>query len=130
MTTTNPGEAAEVLDVIVGDQKESIHLSREMIEQAQPLFQRMNDDMDGGWRLGREFLDAPTTLQRCQVAADRLLTAMHVQNEAVQSLMAAYILHHCPGVRSVDINGEGEMLDTLFYDAQDALIRDGVRGEG
>ena len=120
--TTEPADSPLTLDIVVGDERRSIELSAAMIEDARPLLAAMDRDMDGGWRLGRDFLEAPDAIQRCQVAADRLLSALHRDDLAVQSLMAAYILVNCPGVRTVDINTAGEMLDTLFYDAGNCPI--------
>jgi hypothetical protein len=66
--------------------------------------------------MSREFVARPDRLQRCQIAADRLLTGLMQQNEATVMLMASYIALRMPGVVGVNIDTEGEMQNTeLLY---------------
>ncbi len=78
--------------------------------------------MSRGWQLGREFVSRPNLHQRCQIAAERLLTALHTENPASKNLMAAFILSRLPDVAAVNINDEGEANETLFYNSNNALI--------
>lgn len=113
---------ALTLTILIGDEERHITLSSEMIADAEKLLQKMDRDMDKGWQLGRRFIVEPDTVQRCQIAANRLLTALHIQNEASMSLMAAYILSRLEHVRSVNLNTEGEADETQFYDHHNAVI--------
>ncbi len=68
--------------------------------------------MDGGWQMGPEWIESPDTIQRCQIAADKMLAAIGSGNEAVLEMMAAYILNRVPETNELVIDTEGEMLNT------------------
>ena len=36
----------------------------------------MDQDMDAGWQMSRDWVDNPSREQRCQIVADKLLTAL------------------------------------------------------
>jgi hypothetical protein len=73
--------------------------------------------MDGGVQIGRDWIDAPDRHQRCQIAADKLLTALETDNENLAMLSAAYIVSRLPGVTRVKIDDSGEIRGTLFEQA-------------
>ena len=110
------------LTVLAGMEQQQILISEAMLTDAEPIFQKMDRDMEKGWQLGRQFVTDPNVLQRCQIAADRLLTAWHTENSASMNLMAAFIVSRLPGVGAVNINDEGEASETLFYNQDNALI--------
>ena len=100
------------LDVIIDDKTHRIETPSGMLEDAEEFFQKMDRDMDHGWQMGPEFVERPNADQRCQIAANKLLTAHAAQNELMMQLMAAYILKRRPGVQAVNIDTSGEMLGT------------------
>jgi hypothetical protein len=116
----NPANLA--LKVILDEDQREIVLPVELIEEAAPLLAKMDEDMKDGWQIGRRYVDAPDNMQRCQVAADRLLSALHTDNQASITLMCAYILTRLDGAAAVFINSDGEPGETLFYNSEDTLI--------
>ncbi len=70
--------------------------------------------MDKGWQMSRVWVEHPDAQQRCQIVADKLLTALEQDNEQLIGLMAAYILKRRPGTAEVVIDVEGNMLQTEF----------------
>jgi hypothetical protein len=110
------------LDVFIQDNKFTIDVSPEALEQGRPLFEKMDRDMDAGWRMGPEFVEDPNRVVRAQIAADRLLTALETDKEALSQAMAAYILARVPEARSVTIDTDGEPLNTSLQDASGAEI--------
>jgi hypothetical protein len=58
----------------------------------------------------------PDQTQRCQIVADKLLTAMQQDNNEYALLMAAYILHNKPGTRRIRLNIEGEIQGNEFFE--------------
>jgi hypothetical protein len=82
--------------------------------EADEFFRQMDSDMDNGWQMSMDFVESPNQLQRCQIAADRLHTAIAAENQTLAQLMAAYIVMHIPGVTAVEINDTGEMQDIEF----------------
>jgi len=100
------------LDVIIDDKNHRIDVPPEMLTEAETFFEKMERDMDAGWQMGPEFVEHPDRNQRCQIAASKLLTSHAANNTLVVQLMAAYILKRLPGIRSVNIDTSGEMLNT------------------
>ncbi len=102
------------LTVIVDDKTSWIDVPEDMLAEGEEFFQKMDRDMDGGWRMGPEFIERPDQVDRCRIAADKLLVAMSTENQTLGLLMAGYILKRLRGVSSVDIDTGGEMLNTEF----------------
>lgn len=102
------------LDVIIDDKTHRIEIPEGMPEQAGDFFRKMDRDMDQGWQMGPEFVEHPDSAQRCQIAANKLLTSHAERNVLLTQLMASYILAHLPGVQAVNIDTTGQMLGTEF----------------
>ena len=111
-----------MLSILIAEEQRQVFVDKSLLEDALPLLDKMDHDMDRGWQLGRRFIQTPNSIERCQIVADRLLTALHTQNQASTTLMAAYILSRLPDVKTVNINAQGEAEETMFYDHKDALI--------
>ena len=73
-----------------------------------------NADMDKGWQMSRDWVEYPTPEQRCQIAADRMLTAIMQENDNTKILMAGYILSRMPKATDVRIDTSGEISGTEF----------------
>ena len=110
------------LNILVDDQERKIHLTQDMIQEAEAILTKMDQDMNKGWQLARQFIDNPTVLQRCQIASNRLLTSLHTGNQATVSLMSCYIVSRLDSVDTVVVNSEGEDDQTLFYDGVGRLL--------
>jgi len=107
------------LNVIVDDRRYSIEVPPDMLREAEDFFQKMDRDMNRGWQMGPEFIENPDKVQRCQIAADKLLVSLSTANETLSMLMAGYILKHLPGVTEVRIDTGGEMLLTeMIYEKE------------
>jgi hypothetical protein len=83
-----------------------------MVVEAEEFFAKMDADMDKGWQMSRQWVESPDRFQRCQIAADKLMTAYDEGNDILVKLMAAYILNRLPGIVGVRVNTEGEMTET------------------
>ena len=105
------------LNVIVDDRAYAVDVPSLMLHEAEEFFRKMDRDMDRGWQMGPEFIENPDKLQRCQIAANKLLTSLSGANETMATLMAGYILKRLPGVTGVRIDTAGEMLHTeMLYE--------------
>lgn len=102
------------LDVDAGGRRLALEVEPTMLADAEAFFSKMDRDMDGGWRMGPEWIERPDRVQRCQIAADKLLGALSTANENLALLMAGYILKHLPNVAGVQIDTAGEPLSTEF----------------
>jgi len=102
------------LDVMIDNRTHRIEVPPDVLDEGETFFQKMDRDMDSGWQMGPEYVESPNTMQRCQIAANKLLVSVSAQNRLLVELMAGYILKRLPGVKVVDIDTSGEMLNTEF----------------
>jgi len=102
------------LTIVIDNESRDLQLPEAILEDGESFFQKMDSDMSKGWQMGPEYVESPNQVQRCQIAADKILTAIDTENENLLYLMAGYILSRMPGVKSIDINTEGELSDTLI----------------
>lgn len=106
-----------ILKVIVDEKTFPIEVPDYMLVEAEEFFNKMDQDMDTGRQMSREWVDNPDSVQRCQIAADKILTSLHSENEKIATLMAAYILKKLPNITAVDIDTEGDITQTSFTEA-------------
>lgn len=105
-----------ILNVTLDEQNYPIEVPDHIIKEDEAFFARMDQDMDQGWQMSREWVDNPDQTQRCQIVADKLFTAINQENETMVKLMVGYILSRMPEVKTIHIDTHGEMLETeLFY---------------
>lgn len=98
-----------ILKVTIDEKTFPLELEEDMISSAQDMFTKMDADMDQGWQMSRSWAEAPNDLQRCQIVADKMLTAIQQEKTATVGLMAAYIMNKMPEVQAVDIDTSGDM---------------------
>jgi hypothetical protein len=103
-----------LLKAIIEDQIYELNVPDALIAQAQPFFERLDRDMGGGWQMSREWVERPDQLQRCQIVADKLLTALESDNPKLGMMMAGYLLARLPGVESVELDVQGEIQNNRF----------------
>lgn len=105
------------LTVVVDGTPHRIRVPDNLLVEAADFFQKMDTDMNGGWQMSRTWVPDPNPVQRCQIATNKLLTAMETGNERLALLMAGYVLWKMPGVRGVEADTTGEMSVTQFITA-------------
>ena len=93
-----------ILKVTIDEKTFPLELEEDMISSAQSMFEKMDTDMDQGWQMSRSWVEAPNEMQRCQIVADKMLTAIQQEKTATVGLMAAYIMNKMPGIQAVDID--------------------------
>lgn len=100
------------LNIIVDGRSNAFDVPDNLLTEAVDFFEKLDADMDKGWQMSRDWVDSPNPEQRCQIAADRILTAIETENEKLLMLMAAYILRTMPGVTGINIDITGDMNET------------------
>lgn len=98
-----------ILKVTIDEKTFPLELDEDMISSAQGMLEKMDVDMDQGWQMSRTWVEAPNDMQRCQIVADKMLTAIQQEKTATVGLMAAYIMNKISGVQAVDIDTSGDM---------------------
>lgn len=103
-----------ILNLTVDDQTIRVSVPEELIQEAEELYSRMDADMDKGWQMSRTWVESPDTYQRCQVAADKVLGALHKDNRNLMMLWSGYILSRMPGVGEVVVDTKGDITETVI----------------
>lgn len=101
-----------LLTLHIDDKTQTLDIPETILSEGEEFFRMMDQDMDKGWQMSREWVEKPDARQRCQIAADKILNAINTENETLLMLMAGYILARAPKTTAVHINTEGEMLET------------------
>jgi len=105
-------ELVMILNIVIAENTFPVEVPDFIVAEATEVFDKMDEDMNNGWQMSREWVDEMNTEQRCQVIADKLLTAMETENEKMRMMMAAYILNRIPGVKGVRVATDGEIQET------------------
>lgn len=100
-----------ILNIVIEEHRVPVEVPDHLLDEAEDFFAKMDADMDRGYQMSRTWVENPDVVQRCQIAADKLYTALHSHNDQLSQLMAAYILKRLPGVATVYINTEGDMME-------------------
>jgi hypothetical protein len=103
-----------ILNIRIEDQSYPIDVPEDIVQQAGDYFSKLDQDMDKGWQMSRQWVDSPDVEQRCQIVADRILGAFEHENKKSVIMMSAYILSKMPRLKTVDISTSGDIQDTLF----------------
>jgi hypothetical protein len=103
-----------ILKAIINDQVYSLDVPDTVIAQGEDFFEQLDRDMDQGWQMSRDWVDNPNRAQRCQIVADKLLTALENENRRVGLLMAGYLLKRLPNLDEVEIDAHGEVQNTVM----------------
>lgn len=98
-----------ILKVTIDEKTFPLELNEDMISSAYEIFTKMDADMDQGWQMSRTWVEVPNDMQRCQIAADKMLTAIQQEKTATVGLMAAYIMNKIPAIHALDIDTSGDM---------------------
>jgi hypothetical protein len=102
------------VSIEIDDKSYILNVPEALSLEAVEFFEKMDSDMNCGWQMSRWWVPDPDQNQRCQIVADKLLTAMQQENSEFALLMAAYILHHKPDTRRIRVNTEGEIQGNEF----------------
>ncbi len=100
------------LNIIVDGRTNAFDVPDSLLSEAKGYFDKMDEDMGKGWQMSRDWVETPNAEQRCQIAGDKILTAIDTDNEKLLMMMTAYILHTMPGVKSINIDVSGDMNET------------------
>ena len=102
------------LNLIIDDWSMNLDIPDDYLQTMGESFDKMDQDMDRGRRLGQRWVKEPDQKQRCQIAADKLLAALESNNQAMALMMGGYIVTRMDGVKQVIIDNNGEPQETEF----------------
>lgn len=110
-----------ILKAIIEDQVYELNVPESLLSGASDFFDQLDRDMDAGWQMSRDWVDAPNREQRAQIVADKLLTALEKDNERLGMMMAGYLLSRLPHLESVEMDITGEIQNTEFHFREQAV---------
>ncbi len=103
-----------ILNIAVDGQSTDINVPDSMLSEARDYFAMVDADLDKGYQMGRYWVENPNPEQRCQIAADRLVTALEQNNMDLATMMSAYILSKAPMIESVVVDTSDEIQEIHF----------------
>lgn len=103
-----------LLNVAVDGQNIDINVPDSMLSEARDFFEKIDADLDKGYQMGRYWVEKPNPEQRCQIAADKLVTAIENENRNMATMMSAYILSKAPHIESVVVDSSDEIQEIHF----------------
>ena len=104
------------IDVEIDDKSYPLNVPEALLLEAVEFFDKMDSDMNCGWQMSRWWVPDPDATQRCQIVADKLLSAIENDNHEFGSLLCAYILRKRPTTRRMSLNTEGQIQGNEFFD--------------
>lgn len=107
-----------LLTLHIDEKSQTIDIPESILEEGVGFFNMMDADMDKGWQMSREWIEKPDKMQRCQIAADKMLNAINTENETLLMLLAGYVMSRAPNTTAIHINTDGEMLETELVEGQ------------
>ncbi|MBV2121063.1 MAG: hypothetical protein KUF74_06380 [Candidatus Thiodiazotropha sp. (ex Ctena orbiculata)] len=102
------------LNLIIDDWSMNLEIPDGYIDAMNESFEKMDQDMNKGWQIGQRWVKNPDKMQRCQLVAGKLLTALETDNEQLALMMGGYIVSRMQGVKQVVIDNNGEPEETSF----------------
>lgn len=100
------------LTVHIDEISRTIEVDDKLLKEGEEFFAKMDSDMDQGWQMSRTWVDNPSREERCQIAANKMLSAISTENQTLLMLMAGYIMSRYPQVREIRIDTAGDMTET------------------
>ncbi len=98
-----------ILKVFLEDQTYPLEIPESMVSEAEDFFSFLDEDMKKGWQMSHIWVESPDNYQRCQIVADKLLTALNNDDKKTGVMMTAYILNRRPETTELHLSVSGDM---------------------
>ncbi len=98
-----------ILKVFLEDQTYPIEVPEYIIKEAEDFFAILDNDMNKGWQMSQFWVENPDNNQRCQIAGDKILTALNNDDQKTGVMMSAYIMNRMPGTTELHLSVTGDM---------------------
>lgn len=102
------------LNFTIDQEPFTLEVADGIMQEAQAFIKDTDLEFDKGIQLGRYWIESPSEEQRCQIAANKIVNAMHQENIRMVYLMSAYILTKLPTVKMVTVNSDYEIDEIDF----------------
>jgi hypothetical protein len=101
-------------NITIDEESYTLEVSDAIMQELQGTIKEMDADFDKGAQIGRYWIETPSDEQRCQLAADKVVSAVHQQNVRLFYQMAAYVLTKFPTLKMATVSSDFEVSDIHF----------------
>jgi hypothetical protein len=98
-------------NITIDEESYTLEVKEELMQELQGTHNEMDAEYDKGLQLGRYWVEAPTLEQRCQLTANKVVSAIHQENIRQFYVMASYILSKFPELKRVTVSSDFEISD-------------------
>jgi len=98
-------------NITIDEESYTLEVKEELMQELSDTHKEMDAEYDRGLQLGRYWVESPTLEQRCQLTADKIVSAIHQENIRLFYIMAAYILSKFPDLKQVTVSSDFEISD-------------------
>ena len=103
------------LNIIIDNRTAEIQIPDIVMDEGHDFFDKIEADMKQGWRMGPQYVETPDQEQCIQIVADRLLAALETGKKELSELLAGYIVHRDPSIKSIRVDLNGDPLNTEIF---------------
>jgi len=98
-------------DITIDQENFQLDIPEKLIEELRGHCEEMEKEFDKGVQMGRYWVESPGDFERCQVAADKVASAIAREDKRMLYINAAYILFKAPNLHHVTVDSNYEMQD-------------------
>lgn len=98
-------------NITIDQEPFALDIPEGLFDEAKAFISDMDTDLNKGVQLGRHWIDEPSDEQRCQIAANKIVTALHQEDVRSIYLMAAYVLSKFPTLKTITVDSDYEIDD-------------------
>ncbi len=98
-------------NITIDEESYTLEVKDELMQELKNVHADMDAEYDKGVQLGRYWIESPTLEQRCQLTANKVVSAIHQENIRLFYLNASYILSKFPELKRVTVSSDFEISD-------------------
>jgi len=98
-------------NITIDDESYTLEVKNELMQELKNVHADMDAEYDKGIQLGRYWIESPDLEQRCQLTANKVVSAIHQENIRLFYLNASYILSKFPNLKRVTVSSDFEISD-------------------
>lgn len=98
-------------NITIDEESYTLEVSDGLMQELKSVHAEMDAEYDRGLQLGRYWVEAPNLEQRCQLTANKVVSAIHQENIRQFYTMASYILSKFPDLKRVTVSSDFEISD-------------------
>jgi len=98
-------------NITIDEESYTLEVNEGLMQELKSVHDEMDAEYDRGLQLGRYWIEAPNLEQRCQLTANKVVSAIHQENIRQFYTMASYILSKFPDLKRVTVSSDFEISD-------------------